>query len=363
MKPIYTIEQYCLARYRTRTPALPFPMRDPRRHGQWRRQFTAAIWRELGERPDRVPPRPRVVERKDCGDYIREKVVLQTERFMWMPVWVLVPRHSALRGKNGKLPAILAAPGHGFGMDSIIGETRGQRDRAREIKQLNYDYGRQAARRGYVVLCPEWRVFGERADRSDWVRSSYRDKCDVAQVAVEYFGVHLLGLDIWDGMRALDYLQSRPEVDPNRIGCLGLSFGGTMTTYLTALDNRIKAACISGYVSTLGNALGPRNANFCGSQAMPGLLKYGDIPDVVLLAAPRPLCIEIGLQEDCFQASDMLRAARYVRRGYRALGAHDRLIVDTFPGKHQWSGRKAWDWFARWLSPETPRSTPKRHSR
>jgi hypothetical protein len=267
---------------------------------------------------------------------------------MAMPMWMLVPKQSRLRGRNGKLPGLLAAHGHGFGKDPIVGETHGRENVAAQIKALNYDYGRQAVLRGYFVVVPDWRVFGERSDRIEWARS-YRDRCNVANLAVEYFGMHLLGLNIWDGMRAIDYLQRRREVDPERIGCLGLSYGGTMTTYLTALDPRIQVACISGYVSTLDNAMGLRLGNFCGAQAMPGLARYGDIPDVVLLAAPRPLCIEIGLKEECFYAPDMLKAARYVQRGYRAIGAGGRVVIDAFDGQHQWSGRKAWDWFERWL--------------
>ena len=349
MTPIYTIEQYCLARMKAEKPRMRFPHSRPATYRAWQRKFRAALGRELGAMPRRVPLHPRIVERKDMGDHVREKVVLQTERFMWMPAWVLIPKESRLKSKRGKLPAVVAAHGHGFGKDPIVGETGGKEEVAREIQQLNYDYGRQAVRRGYVVICPDWRAFGERTDRPEWIRSGYRDRCNVAALAVEYLGIHLLGLDVWDGMRAIDYLQNRPEVDKDRIGCLGLSFGGTMTTYLTAFDRRIKVACISGYVSTLSNAMAMRLANFCGSQAMPGLWKYGDIADVVLLAAPRPLCIEIGLQENCFHAPDMLKAARYIRRGYKAIGAADRVVIDAFEGKHQWSGRKSWDWFEKWL--------------
>jgi hypothetical protein len=348
MKRILTIEQYALARLKKRKPLLPFPFTNPKQHATWRRTLRAALWRELGVMPERVPLRPQVVERKGFGEYVREKVILQVDRYMSMPAWVLIPKHSKFKSRSGKLPGILAAHGHGFGKDSIVGETRGEEKIANEIKNLNYDYARQAVLRGYVVIAPDWRVFGERSDRIEWVRA-YRDRCNVANLAVGYFGMHLLGLNIWDGMRAIDYLQNRPEVDARRIGCLGLSYGGTMTTYLTAFDGRIKVACISGYVSTLENAMGMRLANFCGVQAMPGLVKYGDIPDVVLLAAPRPLCIEIGLQENCFHAPDMLKAARYVQRGYKSIGAGDKVVIDAFEGTHQWSGRKSWDWFERWI--------------
>ena len=293
--------------------------------------------------------RPQVIERTDEGKFYREKVILRTEQFMWMPTWVLVPKQSPFKSKNGKMPALLAAHGHGFGKDPLVGETRGRKDFAKSIRDLHYDYAREAALRGYVVIAPDWRAFGERADTDEWVRRSWRDGCDVASHAVQFFGVHLLGLNVWDGMRAIDYLEQRGEVDAARIGCIGLSFGGTMTTYLTALDRRIKVAGISGYVSTLENAMGHRCANFCGSQAMPTLAKYGDIPDVILLSAPRPLCLEIGLQEEIFSTADMTRAAKRVRRGYRELGVSGRLAVDYFRGPHRWNGRKIWKWLEKWL--------------
>jgi len=348
MRPIYTIEKYCLARLKARKPLLAFPFSLPRSHRAWRRKFSAALWREFGDLPAMVPLHPRVVERRDMGPFIREKVILRTERFMWMPAWVLTPKHSPLAGKDGRMPAVLAAHGHGdgpgLGKDPLVGETRGDRKSARSIRTHHYDYARQAALRGYVVIVPDWRAFGERADRDDWVRRPTRDGCDVASHAVQYFGVHLLGLNVWDGMRAIDYLQSRPEVDPERIGCLGLSFGGTMTAFLSALDPRIKVACVSGYLSSLENAIGHRRGNFCGSQAMPGLAKYGDIPDVVLLIAPRPLLIEIALQDEIFYNPDMLKAARYVQRGYRVIGARSQAVVNTFRGRHRWGGRRTWEW-------------------
>ncbi len=349
MKPILTTERYALARLAARKPLLPFPFVRPSRHRAWRRELIAALWREFGELPERIPASPQVLERRDFPAYRREKILLRTERFMWMPVWVLVPKRSHLAGPDGRLPALLAAHGHGFGKDPLVGETRGRRAWAKSIRDLNYDYARQAVLRGYVVIAPDWRTFGERADSDEWVRRPTRDGCDVASHAVQYFGARLLGLNVWDGLRAIDYLAGRREVDPTRIGALGLSFGGTMTTYLAALDPRIRAACVSGYVSTLANAMGRRRANFCGSQAMPGLARYGDIPDVALLIAPRPLCLEIGRREEVFETQDMMKAARYVRRGYRAIGAGDQLVVDSFPGRHEWSGRLAWDWFDRVL--------------
>jgi fermentation-respiration switch protein FrsA (DUF1100 family) len=82
---------------------------------------------------------------------------------------------------------------------------------------------------------------------------------------------------------------------------------------------------------------------------MPGLLKYGDISDVATLIAPRPLLVEIGKEDTCFLVDDALKAYRRIEKAYEVIGEKEKVDVDLFPGPHEFSGRKAFDWFARWL--------------
>lgn len=312
----------------------------------WRRAFRRQLVRNLGLMPEPVPLNAEVVEACDEVGYTREKVIFDSDRFSSVPAYVLIPEDWR-RGQ--RRPGIIAAHGHGRGKADVVGLGSDEEQR-NNIAPLNYDYARQFVQKGYVVIAPDWRGFGERTPDSDWVRPG-RDKCNVSYLAFGYFGYHLLALNIWDGMRTIDYLQSRPEVNPNRIGCVGLSFGGTMTTYLAALDSRIKAAVISGYLSTVrGDALTDRGkANTCGNQYSPSLLRYGDIADVAGLIAPRPALIEMGEKDTCFVIEDAKKAYSHLSRIYRAAGASNRLDRDIFPGAHAFSGAKAFDWFARWL--------------
>jgi dienelactone hydrolase len=310
----------------------------------WRIAFEAALRANLGKTPQPVPLNAEVTERVDCGDHWRERVLFDTTAWDTVPAYVLVPKDLA---PGERRPGVLAAHGHGPGKSDLVGS-----DPAREERVLanNDDYARQFVRRGYVVVAPDWRGFGERQSPAQWVRSG-RDRCNVNYMAYGYFGYHLLTLQIWDGMRTLDYLASRPEVIPDRIGCVGLSFGGTMTTYLAALDSRVRVACISGYISTVaGDAMTLRgNGNFCGAQYSPGLLDIGDIPDVACLIAPRPLLVEMGAGDTCFVIEDAQAAYSRVERLYRAIGAGDKIAADVFDGGHRFSGAMAFDWFARWL--------------
>ena len=313
----------------------------------WRTAFDARLRQLMGRCPQPVPLDPEVLERVDCGDYIREKVVFDTEKYVSVPAYVLIPKDL----KPGeRRPGILAAHGHGRGKADICGITDTPEEFEQRIKPLNYDYACQFVRRGYVVVAPDWRGFGERLSPAEWARPG-RDSCNVNYMACGYLGYHLLALQVWDGMRTVDYLQSRPEVDPERLGVGGLSFGGTMTTYLAALEPRLKVACISGYLSTIKHdAMGMRGkGNFCGAQYMPGLLTIGDIPEVAGLIAPKPLIVEMGEQDSCFIIEDMKRAYAQVERIYAAASAPDRLAADVHPGAHAWSGAKAFDWFAHWI--------------
>jgi dienelactone hydrolase len=315
----------------------------------WRIAFRRHYRRCLGEFPKKVPLNIVVVETVDKGDYVREKVLFDSSWGVTVPAYVLTPKDIA---PGEKRPGILAAHGHGNGKDDICGVTRerGDADAIRRIEALNYEYAVEAVRRGYVVIAPDWCPFGERRPPAWWCRAG-RDPCNITDLAFQYFGRPLLTQSIWDGMRAVDVLCKRSHVDKQRLGVIGLSQGGTMTTHLLINDPRLKVGVVSGYLSTVrGDALNERGkGNTCGAQHVPGLLRHGDIPDMLGLACPKPVLFEIGKQETCFHYPDMMKAYRHLRRIYQAAGALDRLSVDVHPHDHRWSGKKAWRWLGKWL--------------
>jgi len=329
-------------------PPLTFQGTTFQEYQDWRAKFKAKLITLLGEMPQKVPLNPEIIESKDMGTYVREKIVIDSDTYDSVSCYLLIPK--VLQNESKPLPAILAAHGHGRGKVDVCGIVKNKKEYKTNIVPLNYNYAVQFVNKGYVVIAPDWRGFGERTSPQTWTRIG-RDPCDINYMAYGYFGYQQLTLDIWDGMCCIDYLQTRKEVDPNRIGCAGLSFGGTMTTYLTIMDERIKVACICGYLSTLrGDAFSTRaNANFCGSQYMQGLLTIGDIPDVVGLIAPRPLIIEIGTKDTCFVVPDTLNAYEQLKNIYKCAGAEDKLNCDIFPGEHEWSGVKSIPWFQKFL--------------
>ncbi len=139
------------------------------------------------------------------------------------------------------------------------------------IHEHNHNYGEQMARAGFLTISPDLRVFGERRDGLDPFPG--RDPCNVNFVKGTLLGIYTLTLNIWDMKCCLDYLETRPEVDKKRIGMMGLSQGGTMTTFTAAAEPRINAADIIGYVNPW-REFGIKRANFCGSQIVPGIYRY-----------------------------------------------------------------------------------------
>ena len=153
-----------------------------------------------------------------------------------------------------------------------------------------------------------------------------------------------------DAQRCIDYLVSRNDVDANRIGMIGLSFGGTMTTFTAAIDRRIKAAVISCYLSSIADALGERGSgNTCGSQFLFGLRAIGEIADVAGLIAPRPCLVQIGKKDGCFIDRDAMAAFNHLKRIYRGAGASSQLELDRFDGGHEMNVGPAVEFLRRHL--------------
>ena len=157
--------------------------------------------------------------------------------------------------------------------------------------------------------------------------------------------------EIWDAMRALDYLQSRPEVDPDRIGCTGNSGGGTQTSYLMALDERIQAAAPSCYITSFDRLLktiGLQDAE----QNIYGQLAFGmDHADYLMMRAPKPTLI-LCATKDFFDISGAWDSFRYAKRLYTRMGFAERVDLlenDDTHGYQLQQRQGAVRWMARWL--------------
>ena len=337
-----SIGEYFLRRYERTPRSFAFKATNAEEFEVWKREFAERVSQCLEPFPEPTDPDPEVIEVVDEGDYWREKVIFNSEPDMSVIAYVLIPKDVA---PGERRPAVLAAHGHGGGKDDVCGIGHGESERVDRIASLNYDYARQFALRGYVVIAPDWRAFGER--RAGGATPS-KDVCDLLEDKALLFGQNLLTLNVWDARCAISYLQSRPDVDPERIGCAGLSYGGTMTLFTTVTDQRVKCAVVSGYLNRFDSfALG--KGHFCGAQLPIGLLEYGEMEDVACLIAPRPLLIESATGDSVFPIEASRRASEAVRRAYAAAGVPERFDVDEFDGAHEWSGRKAYDWMARWL--------------
>ena len=337
-----SVGEYFIRKYENTNRPYSFRARNSQEFGQWKEEFTKILKECLSPFPSTVEMNPVILEKVDKGTYWREKVIFNSEPYMSVIAYVLVPKNL---DPNEKIPAILAAHGHGNGKDDLCDISHGEYPRADTINTLNYAYAKQFVMHGYVVIAPDWRGFGERGRGDSTIGKDY---CDMLENKALLFGENILTSNIWDAQCAISYLESRPEVDSNRIGCVGLSYGGTITLFSTILDDRIKCAVVSGYLNEFGS-FAISNGHFCGAQLPVGILNYGELDDLACLIAPKPLLIESATNDKTFLIESSRSAAKKVENAYSVLGIDHYFDVDEFEGGHEWSGMKAFKWMDKWL--------------
>jgi dienelactone hydrolase len=185
---------------------------------------------------------------------------------------------------------------------------------------------------------PCFTPFGRRLDPKQ--RASRTDACAVEFVRLMMLGRTLVGENLRDAMWALDYAATRPDARADRVGCVGLSYGGRMTMIVTALDPRIKVAVVSGALNVFQERI--QGAGWsCGAQVIPGLLEIGDTPEIGSLIAPRPAIWEAGRNDALIVAGWQEQAVERMQRAYAAAGKPENFQVHRFDGGHVWNGETA----------------------
>ena len=318
-----------------------FQGKTPEDCKRWQKKFKAKLNELLG---DSAPPKTwkvMVEEVVKLDDHVRHHLLLESDGVPSVPVYLLIPKGLT---KGQKAPGILCVHGHGdFAYDPIVGRTdlRGVRE---AIQKSHYDYGLHFVRKGYVVAAPCMVPFGRRVNRKKY---GGQDPCAVTLVRMQALGKLPITANLRDLRWCLDLLQSRPEVKADKLGCAGLSYGGRMTMMVTAMDQRIKVASVSGALNLLQERLSRRYS--CGSQIIPKLLNYGDYSEIGSLIAPRPCVWETGSMDSLIvKPWDELFRKR-LKNAYQALGAKQNLVFDRFEGAHRWNGAVAYPLFEKVL--------------
>jgi cephalosporin-C deacetylase-like acetyl esterase len=290
--------------------------------------------RQLGGFPERVPLNAQVTGVLQGDGFRVEKVIFESQPNHRVTGNLYIP------DGQGPFPGVLVSSGH-----SRTGKTA----------DYNQRFGIVLAQHGIVTLCYDPIGQGERSQLVD-----DHGHPQFEATTHEHFligtGSILVGRNtatyrVWDAMRAADYLQSRPEVDPQRLGMTGCSGGGTLTSYTMALDPRIACAAPACYLTTFGrliDTIGPQDSE----QNIFGQLSYGmDHPDYVIMRAPRPTLIS-STTADFFDISGSWENLRQAKRVYTRLGVPERVDLVEAEGVHgvQPENLSAIvGWMQRWL--------------
>lgn len=329
----YSTLSYLDRLYYQTKPSLPFEAKTVEDWRRWRRALKARLKALLGGFPERGPLNPRVVERIDCGDFWREKVIFDTEPGTRIPAYFLLPKD-----RNGPIPGVIALHGHGYGKDEVVDIDHGSEERRKHIDDVNYAYAVEMVREGYAVLAPDLRCFGERGDRGG---------CLKACVNAMMLGKTVIALRVSDTMQCVEYMRYRPEVTGNRIACIGLSGGGKAALYTAIFEPRLKVAVVSGYFCAFKESI--FDQDHCMCNYIPGILQYAELSDLTCLIAPMPLLLQNGEEDPIFPIEAVRREFSKVEAAYKAAGVSDRLAQDIIPCGHAWRGEKPKEWLRRWL--------------
>ncbi len=253
-----------------------------------------------------------------AGDGFRvEKLAYQSLPGFWVTANVYLPAEGA-----GPFPAIVVAPGHGAAG-----------------KLEDWNWGVNFARNGIVVLAYDPLGQGERLQYFDPEKKASKvgnptGEHGEANIPPLLIGDNLARYMVNDAMRAVDYLESRKDIDGDRIGAFGCSGGGTAIAYFAALDPRVKVAASACFVTAFQELLASPTGNQDAEQTIPRFVEQGlDLADWVELFAPKPYAI-VSTTNDMFPFEGARKSYEEAERFYSIYGAGDSIQWLTGPGGH-----------------------------
>jgi dienelactone hydrolase len=302
------------------------------RRAELRRQLREMLG--LDPEPDRTPLAPQITGTLDQPEFTVEKLHFQSRPGLYVTGNLYLPK-----GQSTPAPAILYVCGHSKQKEgnTSFGNKTGYQH-----------HGAWYARHGYVCLTIDTIQLGE-------LEGVHHGTHNLNQWWWNARGYTPAGVEAWNGIRAIDYLQTRPEVDPQRIGVTGRSGGGAYSWWIAALDDRVQAAVPVAGITDLQNQVVDGVVDGHCDCMFPVNTYRWDFAQVAALVAPRPLLISNTDKDTIFPLEGVVRIHEKVRRIYRLYGAEKNLGLQITEGPHldtQELHIHSFRWFHRFLKNE-----------
>ena len=341
----------------------------------WRMRAKAKVFELLSFYPPETPLNAKVHAQREEDDIVVEEISYDMPYGPRTEGFILYPKK-----RTGRLPAVVALHDHGgfkyYGKEKITAIPN-EPEILVEFKKECYSgrsWATELAKRGFVVLTVDVFLFGSRKVPVDSLNEEFQGRFDglkpdsrnYIERYNEFAGEHehLLAKTIlaagstWPGVftyedrRGVDYLLTRPEVDPDRIGCGGLSGGGLRTIFLAGLDPRIRCAVCVGFMSTFREMLGNHIKCHTWMLYVPYLYRFLDMPDVIALRAPAPLMVQYDEEDPLYSIEGQQLADRKIAQIYSNVGYPENYDGKFYPGPHKFDAEMqedAFKWFEKWL--------------
>jgi dienelactone hydrolase len=348
----------------------------------WKKEARPELVKLMRFNPPAVPLSGKVEGMERREGFRIERITISATAQHSIPAWLLIPE----KPRAGR-PGLIAIHDHSgryvWGQEKIL-SAPGEPPFLTEFRHGTYGrpYTEELARRGFAVLIIDGFYFGSRRLRVEDMepatsppvfrarltalaglnRGSLEWSRAVDALCSEFehltaktiftSGATWPGLLAWDDRRAVDYLCSRPEVNADRIGCLGLSIGGLRTAYLIGADPRIKASCVMGWMTEFHGQLRNHLRNHTWMVYVPGLTGVMDLPDVAGLHAPGALLVQQCRRDALFPVEAMQGALTRLERIYAKAGIKERFKGSLHDVPHSFLPEmqaEAFEWLERWL--------------
>ena len=309
----------------------------------WQKQLRPKIVELIGGFPDKAaPPQAQTIEVKDYPGYRREKFVFQSRPGVGVLGYLLTPA-----GSKPPFAPVLCIPGHGRGVDDIVGIDSSGQDRTAKVT-YQYDFAVQCVEHGMAAVAIEPMSFGCRRDAKTIARSLEANVCQPTAGSALLLGQTMIAWRVFDMMRTIDWIGTRPELDAKRVGCMGISGGGMATLFAAAVDPRIQASLVSGYLNIFRECV--MSISHCIDNYIPGLLNWAEMYDIAGLIAPRPVFFESGAQDNIFPIAASRASFARVQKIYEVFGAAGVTGHEVFDGPHSFSGKQGLPFLSKHLS-------------